>query len=249
MGSLFDQDRAFWRFINKATDLVILNVMFVLCCLPIITIGPAYTALYYTIMKTVRKGRGYLFKNFLHSFKQNFVQGSTIWMIMLIIASLLGMTIISLWDSATSGGIAQFGLWTAIIIAFFLVLLFIYIFPVLSRFEFKLGNLFAFSYLIAVRYFAHSVLLAIILAATVLGCVLSIPLFVIILPAAYIYIASTIIEKIFAVYMPKFEAPQDASPEHTDGELWVSGDEADAKGSEGKAESEEKPYKDQWYYE
>lgn len=243
MGGIFDQDRAFWRFINKATDLVILNVMFVLCSLPIITIGPAYTALYYTIMKTVRKGRGYLFKNFFHSFKQNFVQGSTIWMIMLIFGSLFGITIMSLWGSAASGGMAQFGLWTAIIIVFFLVLLFIYIFPVLSRFEFKLGTMFAFSYLIAVRYFAHSILLAIILAATVLGCVLSVPLFVLILPAAYVYIASTIIEKIFAVYMPKFEAPQDASPEHTEGELWVS--------EEGKeeAETEEKPYKDQWYYE
>lgn len=248
MGGLFDQDRAFWRFINKATDLVILNVLFVLCCLPIITIGPAYTALYYTIMKTVRKGRGYLFKNFLHSFKQNFVQGSMIWMIILIIGSLLGMTVISLWDGAASGGMAQFGLWTAIIIAFFLVLLFIYVFPVLSRFEFKLGTMFAFSYLIAVRYIAYSILLVIILSATVLGCVLCVPLFILILPAAYVYIASTIIEKIFAVYMPKFEAPQDASPEHTDGELWVKASE-DAADSEEKSEAEEKTYKDQWYYE
>ena len=43
---LFDMDNPFWRFMSLVADLIILNLLFVLCSIPIITIGASTTALY-----------------------------------------------------------------------------------------------------------------------------------------------------------------------------------------------------------
>lgn len=244
MGALFDQDRAFWRFMNKFADLVILNVVFIVCCIPIVTIGPAYTALYYTVMKTVRKERGYAIRNFFHSFKQNLLQGITIWMIFLVLGTAAGYLLYSVWVTSASGGAAQLIFWITVVIAFFLLCMLLYIFPVLSRFEFGLGHMFAFSYLIAVRYFIYSILLLILAAAFVVVGYLCIPAVIIILPALYAFVSSFLIERIFAVYMPKFEAPAESAEQENDDSINVSLSE------EYSSESESgEPYKDQWYYD
>lgn len=244
MGSLFDQDRAFWRLINKVADLVILNVVFLLCCLPVITIGPAYTALYYTVMKTVRKERGYVMRNFFHSFKQNFLQGTIIWVLIMIVGTFLAMTIYSNWDGALAGGTTQLVMWLAIILAFFLVSIFIYIFPVLSRFEFKIGHTFAFSYLIAIRYIGYTILLMALLAACVVLGVICIPAVILILPALFAFISSFLVEKVFAVYMPKFEAPKNVADNENNND--EEGSFSEAAESENETE---KTHKDQWYYD
>ncbi|MBQ8281524.1 MAG: DUF624 domain-containing protein [Lachnospiraceae bacterium] len=244
MSSLFDQDRAVWRFVNKAADLVILNVVFLLCCLPIITVGPAYTALYYTVMKTVKKGRGYAMRNFFHSFKQNFVQGSTIWLVLLLLGSAGAYLLYSVWETSKAGGPAQWIFWITMVVMFFIISLLVYIFPVLSRFGFGTVHYFAFSYLIAVRYFLYTLLLVALLAIFIVIGVLWNPAIVIILPALYAYMSSSLIEKIFAVYMPKFEAPaQSANMENGDDEELSETGENDESTNEGA------PYKDQWYYD
>ncbi|MGN0165740.1 MAG: YesL family protein [Lachnospiraceae bacterium] len=244
MGSLFDQDRAFWRFINKTADLVILNVVFILCCVPIVTIGPAYTALYYTVMKTIKKDRGYAMRNFFHSFKQNLLQGAVIWMILLVLGTACGMVLYMFWDASAAGGSAQWIFWITAVIAFFIICLLLYIFPVLSRFDFKLPQFFAFSYLIAVRYFVYTLLLVLLFAAFLLAGYFCIPAAIIILPALYAFISSFLIERIFAVYMPKFEAPAASEHEENDDDVLLSAsDENNESATTGE------PYKDQWYYD
>ena len=47
MGKFFDMDSPFMQFLNRVGDLMILNIIIVLCCIPVITIGPAYTAMHY----------------------------------------------------------------------------------------------------------------------------------------------------------------------------------------------------------
>jgi uncharacterized membrane protein YesL len=252
MGSLFDQDRAFWRFLNKFSDIVILNVVFIICCIPIVTIGPAYTALYYTLVKTVRKGRGYAIKNFLHSFKQNLFQGITAWMLCLVGLCGCGVWIYLLWVNSENGGSAQIGFWLLIIIAVIFLAMVIYLFPILSRFEMSLKNLFVFAYIMTIRFPINSIALLLLLAIFLAAAYLCIPLLVIILPALYVFIASFIIEKIFKVYMPKFEAriePEAVQNDANDDELKYLGAAAEKNAENLSDGDEEKKFKDQWYYE
>ena len=54
MNGLFNLDSPIMRFLSKVCDLMILNVMCIICCLPIVTAGASITALYTITMKMVR---------------------------------------------------------------------------------------------------------------------------------------------------------------------------------------------------
>ena len=217
MGKFFDQSNPFWRFVNKTTDIIFMNMLFLLCCLPVITIGPAYTALYYTLMKSVRRERGYAAKNFFHSFLQNIKQGLISWIIILAVAFGGIYGVVSLWGRTeeTEQGLLTF--WVSVFVLLFLIIMTIYLFPVLSRFNFSLGQLFSFSMVIAFKYILTTIALLLMLAATVALCYLSTPLFVFIMPALFVFGSSFLIERIFKIYMPQM---QNGDPESQPADPW-----------------------------
>lgn len=61
-------------FLTTVADFMILNILFILCCAPVITIGPAVSALYTITMREARHEGGYIFKPFFKAFKNNFKQ-------------------------------------------------------------------------------------------------------------------------------------------------------------------------------
>ena len=65
MGRLFDTDNIVWRFLGRVADLVILNFLFLLCSIPIVTIGASWTALYSVTLKAVKNEESYIAKGFL----------------------------------------------------------------------------------------------------------------------------------------------------------------------------------------
>lgn len=87
---LFNYDNPVWRFIGKLGDLIILNILWMITSIPIVTVGASTTALYYVTLKLVRDEDGYTIKSFFKSFKENFKQSTIIWLIMLVIGLLLG---------------------------------------------------------------------------------------------------------------------------------------------------------------
>ena len=90
MGKLFSLDNPFWRSLNTVADLLILNVLYVLCCLPVITIGAATTALYAVSMKLAKKDEDiYVTRSFFRAFISNFKQATLIWVIFLGIGAFL----------------------------------------------------------------------------------------------------------------------------------------------------------------
>ena len=64
---------------RKLFDTLVLGLLFLLCSIPIITIGASATALYYAYDKVVRRNEGYAVRAFFHSFKMNFAQATLIW--------------------------------------------------------------------------------------------------------------------------------------------------------------------------
>jgi len=78
-------DSPIMRFLGKIADLMIVNVLTIICSIPIFTIGPALTAAHYVCLKIVRKEEGYVIKNYFKAFKENFKQATVIWLILLAI--------------------------------------------------------------------------------------------------------------------------------------------------------------------
>ncbi len=85
MGRFFDLDSPLMSTLSKLADLIILNILVVICSLPLFTIGASLTAMHYVVLKMVRNEEGYIIKSFFKSFKQNFKQATIIWLILLVV--------------------------------------------------------------------------------------------------------------------------------------------------------------------
>ena len=85
LSGLFNYDNPVWRFIGKFWDVLILNVLWLVCSIPIVTIGASTTAMYYVTLKLARDEDGYTIRSFFKSFKENFRQATVIWLIFLAV--------------------------------------------------------------------------------------------------------------------------------------------------------------------
>ena len=77
MGRIFSLDSPLFSFLNKVADLILLNILTMICCLPIITIGASMTALHYVVLKMVRDEESYIVRSYFKSFRQNFKQATS----------------------------------------------------------------------------------------------------------------------------------------------------------------------------
>lgn len=77
-------------FLNRVCDLMILNALFIFCCIPIVTIGASFTALHYVCYRMIRDEEGYISKDFFRSFRQNFPQSTFIWLFVIVVFLLVG---------------------------------------------------------------------------------------------------------------------------------------------------------------
>lgn len=68
----FNLDGPILTFLNKALDIIMLSIMWCVCCIPIFTAGAATTALYYVVNKSVRNNKGYVVSGYFKAFKENF---------------------------------------------------------------------------------------------------------------------------------------------------------------------------------
>ncbi len=80
-----------WSSSQKIFDLILLNLIFIFSCVPIITIGASTSALSYVTLKMVRGEDPYIWQNFWKSFRQNFKQGTLIWIFSILVFIFLGM--------------------------------------------------------------------------------------------------------------------------------------------------------------
>ena len=99
----FDTDNFLMRFCEKVLDIVTVNLLFVVSCLPIVTIGVAKISLYQTIFEVKRSRRIPVFKIYIRAFKQNLKLGFQlgllelgIFLISVLDLSLFWMTLLAL---------------------------------------------------------------------------------------------------------------------------------------------------------
>ena len=117
-------------YMSKFFDMVLLNVIFVISCIPIVTIGTACTALYYTCVKVIRRDRSKLWKEYKQSFADNFKTSVGIWIPLVLTETALAVVTYRLLSQGhTSMSAALIG----ICMAFFLFILAIMIYSPAGR--------------------------------------------------------------------------------------------------------------------
>lgn len=212
MGNFFSMDSKFFTFMGKVADLMILNVLCIICCIPIVTAGPAITAMFYVTLKMVRNEESYIVKGFFKSFKENLKQGILINLIMLLFGALI---LIDLRIMGNMEGSVYKALYT-VFLAFGVVyiMIFLYIYPVLAKFYNSIKNTFVNALLMSIRHLPYTFLMALVTAAPV-AAIIFIPsegvqsglmLAGIMIGFSLVaYINSYLFVKIFDNYIPKEE--------------------------------------------
>lgn len=200
MRSFFNYENGIMSKIARVADAVTLGVLWVLCSLPIFTIGASSAAFYYAYNNCIRQKMGYAWKTFFESFKSNFKQATKIWLLV------LGILLIAVLDSYLLGlmeeAMVLIDLLRAVIIFLTLscILWGLYLFPYLSRFDVPSKAVMKNCTLIALANMPQSLLLLLLFAACAFGFV-CLPILNLFIPSLYMCFANRIQEKIFRKYM------------------------------------------------
>lgn len=166
MRNIFNMDNGFFRAMGRLADLMILNLLFILFSLPIVTIGASATAMHYVTLKMAANEEGYVFRSFWKSFRQNFLQATVIWVAMLVVGFVLGLDLSILNRADGSFNKILLVLISAITLLYIMVL--IYVFPLLSRFENKITITIRNAFIIAIADFPRTFLMMVLVIGAVI---------------------------------------------------------------------------------
>lgn len=209
LSGLFNYDNPVWRFIGKFWDVLIVNILWVVCSIPIFTIGASTTAMYYVTLRLARDDDGYTVRSFFKSFKENFKQATIIWLIFLLVGSLLAFDLYYFVKLVSPSSFRTVMITLFLAMAFICLAMFTYVFPLQSRFYNPIKRTIFNSFFMSIRHVFNTIG---ILAADgiIIFLTLSyIPQLIIFGVALIAFFNSYFFNSIFKKYMPKEEKPAD----------------------------------------
>ena len=153
---LFNTDGGFYKFISRFFDLVKLNFLWLLFCLPVITIGASTTAAYGVALKMVDDEESYIARSFVREFKRNFKQGTVLGLIFIVATYAIYLDY-EINRISEDGSIPLIVI--GILSAFIYVSAMLYSFPLLARYENSVIGTIQNSMEISRRYFGRTLLI------------------------------------------------------------------------------------------
>ena len=206
MDRLFNVNNPLMRALSKLFDIGWLSLIYVVFCVPLVTIGAATTSLYYVSAKVLRKDRGYVWSEFWHSFKLNFKPATLIW---LIFAAFYGLLYFNLTTFNTSNAAGGYLVGAYIALAFIVTCVASYAFCLLSRFNMNVRGILRYALYMSFRHFLHTLcFLAILFVAgfgIYAGFRVQLPIFLLFVPGLGSFLYTFPMEHLLKKYMPKPE--------------------------------------------
>lgn len=155
-----DIDGPLIQFLSKMADLMWLNILTIVCCIPIITAGASLTAMQYMIIKIVRNEEGYITKGFFKAFRENFKQSTAIWLIFMVVIGVLYIDYrIVLTTDVQVNGIVRM---LIVAVAGMTLFTFMYVFPLQSKFSNTVRMTIQNAFLLSIRLLPKTVLMIVL---------------------------------------------------------------------------------------
>lgn len=231
---IFNYENPVWRFIGKLGDLILLNILWVICSIPVFTIGASTTAVYYVTLKLSRDEEDSTIRSFFHSFKSNFRQATIIWLILLAVGAVL---CVDCWFFSS----AQMGLnptLAAVLTAVSGALLFIYlftvtyVFPLQARFYNSVRRTLFNAFFMSVRHLLYTIGMLVID-----GCLVAASFFSLFyLPQIFIFfvlfgmpLAAFINSYFFTIIFKKYMEKEEEDRRHPDSTPMLGEEDDDMK--------------------
>lgn len=200
MRNLLPYDSFLNQTLRKIADCFCLSLLWVLCCIPVITAGAASTALYYTVNKAVRNERSGIWRAYWHGFRSNFRQATIVWILLLLVYSLLVASCYSAWLLYAAGRIPKAAMILLLVLAALVIMWSLYLFPHIARFQNSIKQLMKNCELMALMNFFWSVVLLALMAVTALATIW-VPMSLVFVPGLYTWASTFVLERVFRKYM------------------------------------------------
>lgn len=209
MQTLFSPDSKFLLAMGRICDLLLLNIFFLLSCIPVFTIGAAGTALYTVCFRFGTEREQGIAKSYFRAFRENFRQSTVLWLILLLCGGTACWN--TLFFYQMSGALHYAFVLFALL--FVLVLLIAaYVFPLLSQFDNDNRSTFKNALILSLGYLPRSLVMVLINTFPFLLLLADLYLF---LQAGFIWAAvyfsaaayfnSLLLKKVFLPYLPNEE--------------------------------------------
>lgn len=160
MQFLFSPDSKIMQILSRFADIVILNVVFLLTCLPVFTIGAANAAMYDVVFRMDTEREEKLLRTYFRSFKDNFRQGTVIWLFLLLFGAASCVNMVQF--SEIGGTLGYILFLFAMLVLLVAVLVFSYAFPLLSQFRNSIQDTLKNALLLSIAHLPRSILIAVI---------------------------------------------------------------------------------------
>lgn len=189
-------DSLFFKYGTIFADLIILTIIWSFISLPIFTFGAATTAFYYVTTRQLSDREGYVTRDFFKSFKQNFVTGT-------LLTIILAFFIVILFFNITSTyGTIFFPI--SVVISYEVIATFMYAFPVLARFDLKLWGVIKNSFFFANRHVFTTLSCFALLFVMFFICK-ACPFLFVVCVGLYCFVSSIFFMIVFRKYVPNMD--------------------------------------------
>lgn len=161
---IFSMNNPFFRFVGKVVDLVYVNILTLLCAIPVVTAGASFTAMYRVLIRMAVHEGGTITRDFFKEFNNNFKKATAVWIPLLVILTIL---LSNAW-LMRQGVLEKFGSLYVLVgisiglIAIFTLIFMQYYFSILSRYQTNIKNAVKNSLLLTFAYFPKSICMLII---------------------------------------------------------------------------------------
>lgn len=206
---MFSLDSKFMRGMNRIADLIILNLAYLLTCIPIFTIGAANTALYYVCFHIGTEREGPILKEYFHAFRSNFRQGTLLWAFFLLVG---GVTCVDIVLFSGTSGVVHYLLYLFAFVLLLGIMMSGYTFPLLSQFQNSCKSTLKNALVLSFAYLPRSLLLAVlkvfpwaVLLTNPYLFLRAIPVWLIVYFSAAACLSVRLLRKVFAPFMEQEE--------------------------------------------
>ena len=203
MHNLFHYENPFIQFLVRVGDLMILNLLFILCSLPVVTLGASLTALHRVTQNMLFEQEEPLIKAFFRAFRQNFKQSTLVWLVELVVIVSLVCDVL-LVMAYFDGGLAKAMYILVAVLAILVAGVFSYLMPLIARYENGMRQQVNNAVVLAIIKLPKTLLLMLLNLLPVILLLISVPVFVqtlifwVIIGFAFVsFLTSSILKPVF----------------------------------------------------
>ncbi len=157
MGRLFSIENPFWQLINRLLHLILLNLLWFVCSIPIVTMGAATTAVYSVTLKMARNQEGYTTRSFFKAFRENFRQSTVIWLILLVMGAIIGADLMVYLRSSSVSPLGMLLMTAFFAAAVLFIFESVYVFALQAYFDNSVKRTMGNALIMAVRHLPSSI--------------------------------------------------------------------------------------------